>query len=494
MEGPAEAKPGDTKHAAEEMEVAPANLPYSGLTAHIESNGVEHRAVGFESPDPSSVGETIDDIVNELRSSGVELPLDDSMNPSFAKPAVKSEEGQHDAVAGNDASYESPPEGASVATTVSLHSPVSSEGAENLPKDSFSDEVVVLSPADSDGATLEEQQHIQSNSESARMEGDDDAHETKTNKEGTAAEPQEVNGKADDVGNDTAEDGEASKGSDAQQAQDIHDGDDDDMDEPLSSFKHKDSKDEKHASQGKGRRRTTLKVSMAGMLHKKIPESSANVEDKRHLEGGSKRRVELRDENGEGSSGEESVIQIAKRSRNETEDLTGRCASSDEPPGNSKLEAPKEQGQGSKKKNPKHKSVLKKNIRQGAEEAGSMSVRSDESETSEACPWSLEEFVASDGYLKDVIGRSLGSTNGRFLTIELPEVDTVKRRRAWHMPSARRSRPVVYGGCDPTKVYIMVMGVKVPISCWSQICKITPNVLVTDIFEDMVRWKSDAAK
>lgn len=108
------------------------------------------------------------------------------------------------------------------------------------------------------------------------------------------------------------------------------------------------------------------------------------------------------------------------------------------------------------------------------------------------CNWSSEDFAASDAYLREVIDRSLlgGSAGGRFLTIELPEVDRVMKRRAWRTPCTRRSRPVVFGGCDPNQVYIEVMGVRVPVSCWARVEQITPRVRVTDIFEDVVRRQS----
>ncbi|CAN7987324.1 unnamed protein product [Ixodes hexagonus] len=102
-----------------------------------------------------------------------------------------------------------------------------------------------------------------------------------------------------------------------------------------------------------------------------------------------------------------------------------------------------------------------------------------------APPWRAEEFVSSDRLLRESVclglrGREV-TTGPAFLTIEVPSSDLVPRR-CWGPKSARRRPTVVFGGCDPYKMYVNVHGTRVLLQQWSRAANITPSVRLTDMF------------
>ncbi|XP_064459360.1 protein IWS1 homolog [Ornithodoros turicata] len=481
--------------------------------------------------DDHSVGETIADIVNELKSSGVVMDVDITMtsSPPCSTEVKLTDVSQHNGSGNTDHAHEeqSPLEPASSAGTVPLSDPVLSEEGKNTNKDAtqqqeMPDEQEQLSVEAPAGASPVEESVLEATSE---------------------AEPDESQGK------DVHEpDGSTLKETGTQSDEASDSDDDKEGDRRLSprtkSSVKPSSKAGSSRRQTKRRSHSILKVSMAGMLHKNRagPRSSKraaaaggpgpkDTKQTQDLEGGgssdgdalvepgkqsrttravasgkkgetkvpedvdgpegkadkatrkrlSLTRTTLRSTGDEGGESEnESLVEIAKRSRKmATEEVAD--GGKNNTPQNKTAKKLKHRAKAASKTGAKH--------RGGADEQSWSSAKSEGgSSMSDVCDWNFEEFVESDRYLRDVIGRSLGAINGRFLTIELP--DTVRQHRAWHAPRARRSRPVVFGGCDPHQVYIDAMGVKVPLICWSQFAHITPKVLLTDIFEDVVRQQS----
>lgn len=97
--------------------------------------------------------------------------------------------------------------------------------------------------------------------------------------------------------------------------------------------------------------------------------------------------------------------------------------------------------------------------------------------------WRAEEFLSSDRLLKETVCLGLRrreETEGTaFLTIEVPSAGP---RRCWGPKSFRRRPTVVFGGCDPYKMYVNVHGTRVLLKQWSRAANITPTVRLTDMF------------
>ncbi|CAN8016796.1 hypothetical protein HPB47_001212 [Ixodes persulcatus] len=99
--------------------------------------------------------------------------------------------------------------------------------------------------------------------------------------------------------------------------------------------------------------------------------------------------------------------------------------------------------------------------------------------------WRAEQFVSSDRLLRETVCLGLrereATTGPAFLTIEVPS-SGLDPRRCWGPKSARRRPTVVFGGCDPYKMYVNVHGTRVLLQQWSQVANITPTVRLTDMF------------
>lgn len=99
--------------------------------------------------------------------------------------------------------------------------------------------------------------------------------------------------------------------------------------------------------------------------------------------------------------------------------------------------------------------------------------------------WRAEQFVSSDRLLRETVCLGLRerevTTGPAFLTIEVPS-SGLDPRRCWGPKSARRRPTVVFGGCDPYKMYVNVHGTRVLLQQWSRVSNITPTVRLTDMF------------